>query len=68
MARQGHLGTMARWGRRLGSVEVVLDFGCVIYGLHGVWNLSGRMNWHLGLANGGGSTDWYTPSYGCYCV
>ena len=37
MAMQGYLGIMVRWGRRSGSVEVVLDFGyvimaCMVYG------------------------------------
>ena len=47
MAMHGHLGTMVRWGRRLGSVEVVLYLGYVICGLHGVWKSSGCMKRHL---------------------
>ena len=47
MMMEGHLGTMVRWAHRLGSAEVVLYFGYVIYGLHGVWNSSGCMKWHL---------------------
>ena len=50
MAMQGRLGTMVRWGRRLGSVEVVLYFGYSIYGLHGVWNSSECMKCHLGVS------------------
>ena len=47
MGMPGHLGTMVRLGRRLESVEVVLYFDYDIYGLHGVWNSSGCIKWHL---------------------
>ena len=69
MATQERLGTMVHLGRRLGWVEVVLDFRYFNYGLHGVWNSSGRMKWHLRVSELSGEYRLvtYTPSY-CYFV